>query len=84
MDNFEWAAGYEKRFGLHWVDFDDPDRPRLPKKSTECFKEIMARSFPADGLPSCLPEGMTSTTAATNSTVETTTVDGMTTTSKHS
>jgi beta-glucosidase len=26
MDNFEWAFGYRKRFGLIWVDFDTQER----------------------------------------------------------
>uniref|UniRef100_H2YY83 beta-glucosidase n=1 Tax=Ciona savignyi TaxID=51511 RepID=H2YY83_CIOSA len=53
MDNFEWAEGYSERFGLHWVDFNDPERPRIRKQSVNCFVEIMERSFPADGLQNC-------------------------------
>ena len=26
MDNFEWALGYEKRFGIVYVDFDTQER----------------------------------------------------------
>jgi len=48
MDNFEWAEGYTERFGLHWIDFNDDQRPRVAKESVECYKEIMRRSFPGD------------------------------------
>lgn len=41
MDNFEWAAGYTERFGLHYVDFDDPKRPRVPRKSCQVYREII-------------------------------------------
>jgi len=29
MDNFEWADGYGKRFGIHYVDF--ATQRRVPK-----------------------------------------------------
>lgn len=41
MDNFEWASGYEKRFGLHYVDFDTLER--IPKKSALWFKEVIEK-----------------------------------------
>ena len=31
LDNFEWAAGYQKRFGLIFVDFGT--QTRIPKAS---------------------------------------------------
>jgi beta-glucosidase len=33
MDNFEWAEGYEKTFGLVYVDRNDSRLERTPKKS---------------------------------------------------
>jgi len=41
MDNFEWAAGFTERFGLHYVDFEDPARPRKARKSAQVYREII-------------------------------------------
>ena len=41
LDNYEWALGYEKRFGLVHVDFDTLER--RPKKSFETVKGWIAR-----------------------------------------
>jgi hypothetical protein len=40
-DNFEWAHGYRRRFGLHYVDFGSGQR--LPKRSASFYGQI-ARS----------------------------------------
>jgi len=44
MDNFEWAAGYTERFGIHYVDFSDPDRPRKPRKSCQVYQKIIEQN----------------------------------------
>ncbi len=42
MDNFEWAAGYSQRFGMHYVDYtDDIDRPRTRKQSAQFYTELI-------------------------------------------
>jgi len=40
MDNFEWADGYSKRFGIHYVDFKT--QKRTPKLSAAWYKEVIA------------------------------------------
>ncbi len=40
LDNYEWALGYEKRFGLVDVDFDTMER--TPKTSFEAVKTALA------------------------------------------
>jgi beta-glucosidase len=42
LDNFEWADGYSKRFGIHYVDFKT--QKRTPKLSAEFYKETIARN----------------------------------------
>lgn len=47
IDNFEWSHGYVERFGLHYVNFSDPERPRVPKLSAGWYREtILRRGFP--------------------------------------
>jgi len=42
MDNFEWAKGYEQRFGLVWCDFESGRR--IPKASAHWYAEAAARN----------------------------------------
>jgi beta-glucosidase/6-phospho-beta-glucosidase/beta-galactosidase len=39
MDNFEWASGYEKRFGLHYVNFETLER--IPKQSALWYEKVI-------------------------------------------
>jgi beta-glucosidase len=38
LDNFEWAYGYAKRFGLFWVDYET--QKRIPKASAHWYRGI--------------------------------------------
>jgi beta-glucosidase len=40
LDNFEWADGYEKRFGITYVDFTT--QKRTPKLSAAFYKQVIA------------------------------------------
>ena len=42
LDNFEWADGYSKRFGLHYVDYKT--QKRTPKLSAEWYKQVIANN----------------------------------------
>ena len=39
MDNFEWALGYSKRFGLVYIDYNTLER--IPKKSAYWYKKVI-------------------------------------------
>lgn len=39
MDNFEWAYGYSKRFGIVYVDY--PTQERIPKKSALWYRGVI-------------------------------------------
>jgi beta-glucosidase len=45
LDNYEWAHGYAKRFGIVWVDYTTQER--IPKESAAWYSEVIR----ANGLP---------------------------------
>ena len=52
LDNFEWAYGYQKRFGIVYVDF--ATQQRIPKASSAFFAQVAsANAVPA--LPETWP-----------------------------
>ena len=46
MDNFEWSAGYEARYGIHYTDYKTLER--IPKKSAEWYAKLIAENGFAD------------------------------------
>jgi beta-glucosidase len=44
LDNFEWAEGFEQRFGLAWVDFESPQRTRILKESGRWYGRVAAEN----------------------------------------
>lgn len=48
LDNFEWASGYSKRFGLVYVDY--PTSGRIPKASFRWYRDVIrANAVGPDG-----------------------------------
>ncbi|CAB3258489.1 unnamed protein product [Arctia plantaginis] len=45
IDNFEWMSGYSQRFGLYYVDYEDPARTRTAKKSAFVYKHIVKNRY---------------------------------------
>ena len=39
MDNFEWAHGYSKRFGIVYVDYET--QARIPKASADWYRQVI-------------------------------------------
>lgn len=42
MDNFEWACGYTKRFGIHYVNYETLER--TPKLSAGFYGDVIRRN----------------------------------------
>ncbi len=40
FDNFEWAFGYAKRFGIVYIDYRT--LKRIPKRSFEYYRKVAA------------------------------------------
>ncbi len=49
LDNFEWAEGYSKRFGIVFVDYGT--QRRIPKMSARWYTEVIERNGLPDGGP---------------------------------
>jgi beta-glucosidase len=49
LDNFEWAYGYQKRFGIVFVDFGT--QQRIPKSSARFYSEVARSSSVPPPLP---------------------------------
>lgn len=46
LDNFEWAHGYSKRFGLIYVDYET--QQRIPKASAHWYRRVIAANAVVD------------------------------------
>jgi beta-glucosidase len=42
LDNYEWADGYSKRFGITYVDFET--QKRTPKLSSKFYGNLIAKN----------------------------------------
>jgi beta-glucosidase len=47
LDNFEWAEGYSKRFGVIYIDYETLER--IPKASARWYARVIGRNALADG-----------------------------------
>ncbi len=47
LDNFEWAFGYTKRFGVTFVDY--PTQKRTPKASARWYAQVIRQNAVGDG-----------------------------------
>ncbi|KAG4067037.1 hypothetical protein HA402_000028 [Bradysia odoriphaga] len=74
MDNFEWMVGYTARFGVNYVDFNDPERPRTPKGSAILLKQLFADHGFHEPIQSTSSTETTEITSTTPTTERTTTI----------
>ncbi|MED6234924.1 hypothetical protein ATANTOWER_008341 [Ataeniobius toweri] len=49
VDGFEWNYGYGIRRGLFYIDFNQPNRTRIPKTTAQYYKQIVTdNGFPSN------------------------------------
>jgi beta-glucosidase len=53
LDNFEWAQGYSRRFGLVYVDLET--QARIPKLSAHWYEQVARRGEPNGTSPERVP-----------------------------
>jgi beta-glucosidase len=54
LDNFEWAWGYTRRFGIVYVDY--ANQRRTPKASAHFYSDVIGRHGLLDGPPGATTE----------------------------
>lgn len=52
LDNWEWALGFTSRFGVTWVDYDDPCKTRYTKRSALFLRDYFQHLIAQDALES--------------------------------
>ncbi|MGB3542243.1 GH1 family beta-glucosidase [Rubrivirga sp.] len=68
MDNFEWALGYAKRFGLVHVDFETQER--TPKASADFYRRVIESNGAVIGDALIPTVGTVTATGATASSIQ--------------
>ncbi|XP_056638044.1 myrosinase 1-like [Diorhabda sublineata] len=66
MDSLEWIFGYSVRYGLYYIDYNDPDLLRVPKRSAYFIHELLVsrqllcqnprRDWPLEPLRATIPQ----------------------------
>ncbi|XP_041845673.1 beta-klotho [Melanotaenia boesemani] len=49
LDGFEWNYGYSIRRGLFYIDFNQPNKTRIPKTTAQYYRHVVTENgFPSD------------------------------------